>query len=851
MPDEESGSEKKLTGLTEEEALARLRADGFNELQSSNKHSVWKIITGVIKEPMIFLLLACGGLYSLLGDIGEACMLLGFVFIIIGITVYQEGKAEKALEALKDLSSPRAIVLRNGMRKRIPGKEVVKGDVIILTGGDRVPADAVLLWGMNLTVDESILTGESVPVRKEDDQTADMSSARPGGDGTPFLFSGSLVVQGEGVARVERAGTHTEMGKIGKVLGGLADEKTLLQKETAELVKKVFIAAIVLCFTIFLIYGTTRGNWVNAILSSITLAMALLPEEFPVILTVFMAIGAWRISRKNVLTRKVAAVESLGSATVLCVDKTGTLTENKMTVKKIYNGKRFYDVQDTDLPEVFHELVEYGILASKKDPSDPMEKALEQVGQKFLSDTEHLHDWELLEEYPLSKEMMALSHVWEMPDGGYIISAKGAPEAIQDLCHMPDRERKELSEKVNTMAKDGLRVLGVAKAFFRKKDLPKTQHDFEFTFLGLVGLADPVRKAVPSAVKECYNAGIRVVMITGDYPATAQNIAKEIGFQNVGEVITGSELDAMGEETLKQRVKTVNIFSRVVPEQKLRLVRALKANGEVVAMTGDGVNDAPALKAADIGVAMGERGTDVAREAADLVLTKDDFSSLVGAIEMGRRIFDNLRKALAYVISVHVPIAGVAMIPVICGWPVVLYPMHVVFLELIIDPACSVVFEAEKEEDDIMARKPRDPKEKLFGKRLLSLSVMQGVFSLLVVMAVFRIALNLGQGEESSRALAFTTLIFSNICLILTNRSWEKTIARTILVKNEALGYVVGGAFVFLFAVMYVPFLRELFHFGPMHFTDFVICIAAGLLSVMWFEFMKVIFRKTKIAVLS
>jgi P-type Ca2+ transporter type 2C len=841
---------QNLKGLSAAQVQERLKKDGFNELPSSQKRSIFKIIFEVFREPMFLLLVACGTIYLILGDVGEAMMLLGFVFVVMGITIYQEGKTERAIEALRDLSSPRALVIREGIQTRIAGREVVKDDIIVLREGDRIPADAVLLWSLHLTADESLLTGESLAVRKTTADNVDIQSRRPGGDDLPFLYSGCLVVQGQGIARVIATGAETEIGKIGKVLTTIENEQTLLQKETGRVVKIIFLVAICLCLVVILVYGFTRGQWLQGILSGITLAMAILPEEFPVVLTIFLALGAWRISRKGVLTRRVAAVEILGAATVLCVDKTGTLTQNRMSIKKLFAGGKFCDIK-TDgnftLPEDFHEVVEYGILASKKDPFDPMDKALNELGHKALYNTEHLHNWPLIEEYPLSREIMALSNAWETADGqGYIVATKGAPEAIADLCHLSPNEKDELARHINVMAGEGLRVLGVAKAYFEKQKLPTSQHDFDFYLVGLIGMADPVRETVPCAIGECYTAGIRVVMITGDYPATACNIAKQIGLKNPENVITGPELEKLSPQKLAERIRTVNIFSRVVPEQKLLIVDAFKANGEVVAMTGDGVNDAPALKSAHIGVAMGERGTDVARESSDLVLLKDDFTSIVDSVRMGRRIFDNLRKATAYIISVHVPIAGSSLIPVLLGWPIILYPVHIVFLELIIDPACSIVFESEAEESNTMRRPPRDPKTSLFSRRLVILSLLQGLFSFLVVIGVYKIALGLGQSEANARTLAFITLVISNLCLILSNRSWSRSILGSLSVYNKALLWVIAGATLFLGLAIYVPILQKLFHFERLHGVDILISLGAGVLSVIWFEIVKVFSGKSR-----
>jgi len=841
---------RAISGLAEAEAARCLQEEGYNEIPSTRRQSIFAIVLGVVREPMFLLLVACGTIYLLLGDVQEALMLLGFVFVIMGITIYQHRKTERALEALRDLTSPRALVIRDGEQKRIPGREVVRGDILVLAEGDRVPADAVLLWSMNLSVDESLLTGESAPVRKMVwDGRRKMD--HPGGDDQPFVFSATLVVQGQGVARVMATGIQTEIGKIGKALQTVESEETPLQRETGRLVRNLAVAGLFLCTLVVFVYGMTRDDWPSGLLAGITLAMAMLPEEFPVVLTIFLALGAWRISRNRVLTRRVPAVETLGSATVLCVDKTGTLTQNRMSVSKLFTRGELYDVShhpQEPLPEAFHEIVEFSILASEKDPFDPMEKALRQLGYHTLLRTEHLHeDWTLVHEYPLSHSLLALSHVHRTSDGeGYVVAAKGAPEAIADLCHFDRAQTGELSRTILSMAEGGLRILGVAKAYLKKTPFPGEQHDLKFEFLGLVGLADPVRPMVSSAIQECYAAGVRVVMITGDYPGTAQNIARQIGLTPMDEVITGPELDQMDDPQLQQRIRTVNIFARVLPEQKLRLVNALKANGEVVAMTGDGVNDAPALKSAHIGIAMGGRGTDVAREASALVLLDDDFSSIVLAVKLGRRIFDNLKKAMAYILAIHVPIAGMTLLPVLFKWPLVLLPVHIVFLELIIDPACSIVFEAEPEEADVMNRPPRNPREPLFGSRTIALSLAQGIMVLAIVLGVFSNAMYRGQGEIEARALTFTTLIVANVGLILTNRSWSRTILATLRSPNGALRWVLGGALVLLGLVLYIPFLRQVFHFALLHPNDLLICLFAGVFSILWFEGLKILWHRKK-----
>ena len=836
-------SPEGFSGLSEEEAAARLLSEGYNELPSAGQRGIFSLAFGVVREPMFLLLVACGAVYLVLGDVQEALMLLGFVFFVMGLTLYEERKTENALDALRDLSSPRAQVVRDGKERRIAGREVVLDDILVVNEGDRVPADARLLSCLNLSVDESLLTGESVPVRKSDD-AGEEKKVSPGGDDLPFIYSGTLVVQGQGIARVIATGTKTEIGKIGVVLQSVEPEETLLQKETDRWVRTLAVFGLSLCVLVIIYYSLTRGDWLHGLLAGVTLAMATLPEELPVVLTIFLAMGAWRISRKQVLTRRMPAIETLGSATVLCVDKTGTLTMNRMTVSKLFAGAELLDVDTVSrnsMPEEFHELLEFSILASQLDPFDPMEKAIKETGDDYLTETEHLHkDWELVHEYALSKELLSLSRVWKSSENEqYTIAAKGAPEAVLELCHVDGPARAELFTHVADMADCGLRVLGVARAFFQQPVLPEAQGDFVFEFLGLIGLSDPVRSTVPSAIVECYSAGVRVVMVTGDFPGTARNIARQIGLKKAEVCLTGPELQCMTDRELQEKINEVNIFARVVPDQKLRLVNAFKANGEIVAMTGDGVNDAPALKAANIGIAMGGRGTDVARESASLVLLDDDFSSIVQAIRLGRRIFDNIRKAIAYIFAIHVPIAGMSLLPVLFQWPLLLLPAHIAFLQLIIDPACSIVFEAEGEEADVMNRPPRNSREPLFCRKTVVLSLIQGVIVLIVIMSVFWFARSRGADGQELRAMTFTTLMISNLGLILTNRSWSRKSGATIRPSNTALFPVVAGAILFLGIVLYVPFFIHLFRFSALHLPDLLLCLSAGLGSVLWFEGLK------------
>jgi len=654
-----------------------------------------------------------------------------------------------------------------------------------------------------------------------------------------------MIVQGNGIALVTGTGIYTEIGKIGKALDSVREEPTRLKTEMGSLVKKLTIVAAILCILVIAAFTITRGNLVDGFLAGITLAMALLPEEFPVILTIFMALGAWRMSKNKVLTRNPSAIETLGTATVLCTDKTGTLTQNRMTVSSLYNGNEFMTViRDGELKPEFHEIIEYGILSSQINPFDPMEKAITGIGDLYLKGTEHIHTaWDMVKEYPLSRELMAMSRVFTFKETrDKIIAAKGAPEAIFDLCHIDALNKKTFSLAVEKLAEEGLRVIGVAKAKVNGVGLPEIQHDFNFEFIGLIGLSDPIRENVKQAVSECYTAGIRVIMITGDYPVTAKHIAMEIGLENPEKCITGQELKEMTEDELCEKIRLINVFARVVPEQKLKIVNALKKNNEVVAMTGDGINDAPALKSANIGIAMGEKGTDVAREASSLVLMDDNFSSIVGAIKMGRRIFDNLRKAFGYIFAIHVPIAGLSLVPILLGdLPLILWPVHIVFLELIIDPACSIIFEAEKEELNIMTRPPKRLDEPFFGVKKILFSCLQGVGILAVTLTVYLLGLHFGNAESEVRAMAFTTLIVSNIAVILTNRSWTDNIFKIIATPNRAVLWVVGGAVFFMILIFNLQFFLDLFQFQRLNFTEILICVSSGLFTIVWFEIYKLI----------
>ncbi len=784
-----------MNGLTSTEADKKLKEEGFNELDSSKPKTVWNIALEVVKEPMFVLLIGSGLLYALLGDYKEGITLASTFLVIIFITFYQSNKTEKALEALKRLSSPRALVIRDGQQIRIPGREVVTDDLVLLREGDRIPADGLIIEAVHLMVDESLLTGESMPVHKTDERGSK-------------VFSGTMVIGGSAMYKVTATGNRTEFGKIGRSLTSIEKEQTRLQTEMKRLIRRLFFIGVFISVGVVLLFYFTRGNFIQSLLNGISVSMAILPEEFPVVLTVFLALGAWRLSKVNVLTRNPTAIETLGAATVLCSDKTGTITQNKMQVVAIYDGSEVIKVSENfTSSKNAQEILLNAFNSCATHIVDPMENAIEEIYAMNFSLNARSAS---VKEYPFSKDLMCISKVYADAKGdSYLVSTKGAPEVMFDLCNLNDVSRKGFETALQQFASNGYRVIAVAKGIHKGTVLPEKQTEFDLELIGLLAFEDPIRSEVPSAVSECLRAGVRVIMITGDYPVTAKSISDKIGLNHNDLIITGEELKGLSDEELKQKIMHTSVFARVLPEQKLRIVKALKANNEVVAMTGDGVNDAPALKAADIGIAMGKKGTDVAREASSLVLLDDNFASIVMAIRSGRRIFDNLQKAMSYIMAIHIPIIGLALTPALfSSLPLFLLPLHVVFLELIIDPVCSIVFESVGGEKGIMDRKPRAVNEQFFGVRKMMFSIMQGLLLFIMVMSVHFISVQEGHSEKEVRTIAFTSLVIGNVFLILSDLSKTQSVFKVLITGSRSLFVLLPVVTILLLVILNVKPLQ-------------------------------------------
>ena len=822
-----------LQGLTKSQVIKLQAQHGFNELAVADKKTLFKLLLKILSEPTFALLLLAGSIYLFIGKIDDALILIGFIFISIGITLFQERKSEKAIDALKELSSPRAIVIRDGITQRIAGKDIVIGDILILEEGDRIPADALLLESHDLLVDESLLTGESEPAKK---------------DGGNQIHAGCMVIRGGGVARVTAIGIQTELGKIGSSLKQINILKSPLQNDIGVLIKRFTIFGTSLSIIILAIYGLMYDNWLQGVLTAISLTMALLPEEFTVILTVFMALGVWRISRQKVLTRYAPVIETLGSITSLCVDKTGTLTLNKMSLEVLAppEGAWILGSEDKVLNPLQKELLSYCELASEIKPFDPMEQAFQERLNLVPECQNQYGNYELVHEYGLSPELPAMTHLWKMPDSDdCLVAIKGAPEAVLKRCNLTQAQIAVIENQIKDFASQGLRLLGIAKSKYTKQSAgwPDNLESFEFTWLGLVGLKDPIREEVPASIQKCQRAGIRIIMITGDHAITAQAIAKQAGIDSAS-VLSGSDINALSDLELRKAVKKTSVYVRIKPAEKLRLVKALQANNEVVAMTGDGVNDAPALKAAHVGIAMGQRGTDVAREAASLVLLNDDFSSIVHTIQQGRQIYDNLHKAIIYVVAIHIPMAGAVFIPIFFGVQPILDPIHIVFLQMIIDPACAIIFEMEAPESNVMLKPPRSINEKLFSLQSISMALLQGAGLATIVVGIYFWLLNMNYSHAMATTLSFGSLVLGNISLIVVSRSKNDHLFKILQKTNPSQKWILGIGVISFGFLITIPFLRDRFQFTMPTLEGALAILASGLIGITWYELVKLGYRR-------
>jgi Ca2+-transporting ATPase len=821
--------EPQKNGLSTEEAAKRLTADGPNAIAQKKESRLWNAVKGVFTEPMVLLLLVSALLYALHGDYPDALFLAGSILVVAAISIYQEAKSRIALEKLQSYTSPHAVAMRSGELISVPTSSLVCGDLVLLEEGMPVPADALLREANDFSVDESILTGESMAVFKY---------AQPAND---KVFQGTMVATGRAWAEVIATGGRTELGKIGKSIVDLDEPPTPLEKQVNAFVRAmVFVGAGVFAL-VWLVNVLMGASMYDALLRALTLAMSILPEEIPVAFTTFMALGAFRLMSRGVVVKRMKTVETLGSATVICTDKTGTLTENRMSLAALISSEASAKHFSTDqLVASDVELLEYAMFSSEPEPFDPMEKALHEAYTNCIANDQRKH-FKLVHEYPLGGKPPLMTHVFQNASGERIIAAKGAPEGLLKNAKLSESDTEYWFGRLHELTSQGYRVLGVGKCEWEDADFPQNQTDFSVQFLGLVAFYDAPKANVSGVLSVFEEAGIAVKMITGDNKQTAMAIGKEVGLRSYEAAMDGDELMQLSEEELREKVKTTFVFSRMYPEAKLRIVKALQANGEVVAMTGDGVNDGPALKAADIGIAMGKRGSEIARQAAALVLTDDDFSRMVEAVAMGRRIYANLKRAIQYIISIHIPIILLVLLPLLLGWvyPAIFTPVHIIFLELIMGPTCSLIYENEPMEANTMRQVPRAPSVTFFNWRELSTSILQGCVIALGASVVYFIALAMHPTLETVRTAVFVSMITSNVGLTLVNRSFYYSLIQTMWYKNRLMPYMIGGTLLLTALMLFWNPLREFFGFEVLSVPLYAMASGVGLLSAVWFEVVK------------
>ena len=818
-----------IKGLTDEQVVTSRKTHGANSFTYKEKNGFLEALKSILKEPMILILLVASSIYFITGNFGDGIFMVAAIILVGSISLYQDSRSRKALEKLKNLTEPNCKVIRNGVTVEIPSEELVIGDSLIVEEGTMIPADATIVHSNDFSVDEATLTGESLSVFKETSSTNNT------------IFTGTIVASGLAIATVTAIGNHTQLGKIGNSLDNIEDEKTPLELQIANFVKQMAIWGGITFLLVWGINYFNSHNILDSLLKALTLAMSILPEEIPVAFTTFMALGAWRLMKLGVVVKQMKTVETLGSATVICTDKTGTLTQNKMSLARLFSIKTG-KITSTEaiLKNEEKELITVAMWASEPIPFDPMEISLHNAYAK-QTDVDERPKYHMIHEYPLGGKPPMMTHLFENESGQRIIAAKGAPEALIQISNLTAEEKESVYATIDELGEQGFRLLGVGQAVFEGTDFPKLQQDFSFEFKGLVAFYDPPKKNISQVLKDFDTAGINVKLVTGDNSATAVAIAKEIDFIGYDKCMSGDELMQLTDAELQKKVMDTQVFSRMFPEAKLRIINALKANNEVVAMTGDGVNDGPALKAAHIGIAMGNKGTEIAKQAASLILVDDDLSKMVDAIAMGRKIYTNLKKAIQYIISIHIPIILTVFIPLALRWiyPSIFSPSHVILLELIMGPTCSIIYENEPMEKNTMIKKPRPFTTTFFKFNELTTSIIQGLVITLASLSVYQYAVGQGFGEATTRTMVFMVLVVANIFLTLVNRSFYFSLFTTLKYKNNLVGLIIGITIALAALLLFVPPLTDFFEFNTLSANQLLVSLFAGSISVLWYEAVK------------
>lgn len=822
-----------IHGLSNEQVILARQKFGQNKLNYKKENSFSDIVKRIAKDPMMILLLVASFIYFISGKMGDGIFLTVAIVFQISISLYQYSRSKNVLEKLKDFSQPNCSVIRNGNIEEIKSEELVVGDSLMVEEGTAITADGSIFHSNDFSVNESILTGESFAVFKDKHKE------------DKFIYSGTTVASGLAIATITAIGNETKLGKIGTSLENISEEKTPLEIQIINFVKKMAIAGAVVFAIVLVINYWHSQNLLKSLLQSLTLAMSILPEEIPVAFTTFMALGAWRLMKMGIVVKQMKTVETLGSATVICIDKTGTITENKMSLAKLFllSSNKISQSNDS-LIEDEKKLIKMAMWASEPIPFDPMEVALHQTYKDVVQNDER-PNYKLIHEYPLGGKPPMMTHIFEDDKGNRIIAAKGAPEALMNISNPTEIEKQQINNAIQLLSNDGYRVLGVGVSNFTSDNYPAKQQDLPFQFKGIVAFYDPPKKNIQKVLEKFYTAGISVKIITGDNTATTVAIAKQIGFRGYHKTITGEELMKLPEDELKTCVMDTTIFTRMFPEAKLKIINALKSNNQIVAMTGDGVNDGPALKAAHIGIAMGKKGTEIAKQAASLILLADDLSKMVSAVAMGRKIYANLKKAIQYIISIHIPIILTVFIPLALGWiyPNIFSPIHIIFLEIIMGPTCSIIYENEPMEKNTMLQKPKSLTTTFFNWKELSISIIQGLVITAGALFVYQYSVINGYDEALTRTMTFTVLIVANIFLTLINRSFYYSIFTTLNYKNNMVLFIIFITITTVGLILYVKPLTKFFKFEILNSLQLLICIAIGFISVMWFEIVKLIKR--------